>query len=75
MALSIPNPEIGDWTRWSSEFVGYNPELGNQVDPRLQSWQSFAVRLSLILPATPRPEFFKTWQAWAHALRQALQGQ
>ena len=73
MALRVlPHTEGISWQDWVDTIVGYNEGLRNQVDPN-QGWEAFADRMSLIEPATPRAEFFDTWQAWATALKRTLQ--
>lgn len=69
--LIIPNPQNSTWERWLETLILNNGSLHNQIGNTLP-WQQFAVRLTLIEPATPRPEFFKSWDRWATALRRAL---
>lgn len=68
----LPNPAGLTWQDWSSAVVGYNDGLHMQLAPEME-WQEFGQRLSLAYPATPRPESFPTWQAWADTLRTTLQ--
>jgi len=71
--MIIPNPDGISWSRWAETLILNNGEIQNQlyVMPEMR-WKEFAIRLSLIEAAAPRPEFFRDWRAWATALRRAL---
>lgn len=69
----FPHPEELTWERWVSDVVQLNPDLANVVDGTLP-WADFGNRLTLTISQAPRPDFFRTWQAWAEALKRATQG-
>lgn len=72
-ALVFPHPDAIPWERWSTEVVGLNPILRNQITAPI-AWQEYGRRLALVVPQAPRPDLFDTWQAWASALIRATAG-
>lgn len=70
--MTIPDPEGSSWELWAQTLVGNNYELSTQVSAALE-WGEFADRMTLIVPETPRGEFFDDWQSWARALKQVAE--
>jgi hypothetical protein len=68
---NIPIPDTDSWERWAGTLIQLNPPLQNYLSVT-QDFKSFGQRLSQIEARTPRPEFFRSWQAWAASLRRAL---
>jgi hypothetical protein len=71
MALSqVPHPFGIGWQDWVDTLIGFNDSIRPNVPPNLP-WQEVAQRLAEFEPAVPRPDWFRTWQDWACALKQA----
>lgn len=71
MANIIPNPDNLSWQQWAMTVVGYNPVFGQYLHPSME-WQDFGRKLQYLVPQSPRPELFSSWQPWASAVKQVL---
>lgn len=70
---TIPDPVLMEWPDWVATFVGFNPQLVNQVESGGRSnWREFADRLTQIVPEAPRPDAFGHWREWVYALKSIL---
>lgn len=69
--ITIPNPENLTWEQWANTVCGFNETFGQYVNPRM-TWPKFAEALGYLIPQTPRPQLFRSWQAWACALQQVV---
>lgn len=69
--MQLPDPTSLTWQEWAATATGYNPSFGQYVHPAML-WPDFANALIYLLPETPRPDGFKSWQEWAVALKLAV---
>ena len=69
--MQLPDPFGLSWHQWATTAAGFNPSFGQYVNPDLD-WPKYANSLTYLLPMTPRPDMFATWQDWAKALKLAV---
>ena len=70
---TVPHPVLLDWPDWVATFVGFNPQLVNQVESGGgRDWREFADRLTQVLPGAPRPDAFADWREWVYSLKSML---
>lgn len=70
--MVFPDPRGLEWQDWADTVVGFTPELRNRIDPD-EPWEDFAETFCQYVGGAPQPEFFETWQAWATAVKFALE--
>ncbi len=72
LALTVlPEPRLLDWNSWRDTFLGFNPQLVNQVE-RDGEFKPFVDRLTLLIPTVPRHDFFDDWRSWVWATKEVL---
>ena len=67
-SYTLPDPRGLTWSQWANTAAGFNPAFGQYVHPSMP-WAEYGRALQYLIPATPRPDLFATWQEWARALK------